>query len=431
MSSQSPSSLSLWAATATVPTRLHENVNGDYRADVLVVGGGLTGLSTTLHLAENGASVMLAEAEDIGHGASGRNGGQVNPGLKLDEEALVRRFGSAGRGLFRLGEEAVDFLEALIAHKRLQCHFIRPGLVRLAHLPLALRRLEEEHTALNVRGVAARLLSSRDVENLVGTKRYCGGLLDPRGASVQPLELCRELARVCQEAGAKIFSYSRAMSLQAVGNQWRVIFANGRVTADVVVVATNAYSEGLIPGLHRSLLPVNTFQIATAPLPADVDKIILPERQAVYDSRRLVLYFRKSPDGRIMLGGRASFSSSPDDRAHAADYEILVQILQDIFPRLKGIPIDYCWTGLVAVTPDFLPHYHAPKPGLHIALGFNGRGVAMGNRTGAWLARKILGQQDSGEIPAAGVKEIPFHRWRAPILDIVMKWNRAMDAIGR
>jgi glycine/D-amino acid oxidase-like deaminating enzyme len=424
-------STSVWAATAGAPAVDCERLAGSARADVVVIGGGFCGLSTALHLAEGGASVRLLEAHSIGYGASGRNGGQANPGLKYGQEALEKRFGAAGRGIFRMGEEAVDFLAALIARKDLKCQFRRPGVIRLAHSETAMRTVREAYEGLVERGIAARLLAADDVAELVGTRRYAGGLLDPRGGNLHPLDLARELARAAREAGARLHDSSRVTSLTRGGHRWKAATRDGEVIADHVVVATNAYTDGLVPGLAASIVPVNSFQIATEPVSEDIGRTILPGNQAVYDSRRLVLYFRKTPEGRVMLGGRASFSSSDDDMRSAADYGVLSRVLHGIFPSLKEIPIAYRWTGLVCLTPDFVPHYHAPAPGMHIALGFNGRGVAMATRTGAWLANRLMGREDTAEIPATGIGRIPFHGLRGPVLDLVMRWNALLDAWGK
>ena len=422
---------SLWMASADAPARTYDSLGEQVDVDVAIIGGGFTGLSAALHLAEGGCRVCLVEAEEIGHGASGRNGGQVNPGLKLSESEVVARLGNAGRGLFRLGEEATDFLAELVTRKGLRCGFIRPGVIRLAHNTPAMKALQSALRSLNDRGVAAEWLDRNAVEALVGTRRYVAGILDLRGGSVHPLDLVHELARVAAGAGATIFTRSPATLLSRTAGRWHVDCPNGRVIADNVIVATNGYTDALIPGLARSLLPVNSFQVATDRIGESLHGQILPGGHAVYDSRRLVLYFRKSPDGRVMVGGRASFQSSRSIPDAARDYAIIEQTLIAIFPQLRQTPFAFRWTGLVCITPDYLTHYHQPSPGLHALLGYNGRGVALSIRSGAWLAHKLLGAAETGAIPVTPIRPIPLHAFRQPLAHMVMQWHRAMDLLGR
>ncbi len=420
---------SLWAASARVAPFPAPRLDTDVTADVAVIGGGFAGLSTALNLAEFGRDVVVVEAQAIGYGASGRNGGQVNPGLKLDETALKARFGEAGAAFYRLGQEAPDFLADFVARHRLEARFERPGLVRLAHNAPALKAMHAAADALERQGVAVERLDGAGVERRVGTPRYPGGFVDPRGGSVHPLDLVRSLARAA--AGVRIFAGTRATGLVEGGGRWRVATPSGSVTARQVVVVTNAYSDGLIPGLAASLMPVNSFQIATAPLPPALAATIMPGRPMVYDSRRLVLYFRKTDDDRVVLGGRASFISATAVDKRREDYSMLEGVLTGIFPQLAGTPIEHRWTGLVGITRDFLPHYHRPAEGLHVVVGCNGRGVALTHRVGAWLARSLTGRPDSVAIPPAPITPIPFRRFREPLLDAAMQWNRLLDLFGR
>lgn len=419
---------SLWGATARHAPPALDPLREEEHADLAVVGGGFAGLSVALHAAERGLSVVLLEAEEIGHGASGRNGGQVNPGVKADEAVLVARFGEEGRAFHRLGQDAPDVLADLVARHRLDCGFARPGLIRLAHNGTALATLRKAGDALRRQGVAAEDLGAADVERRVGTTRYPGGLYDPRGASVHPLDLAREMARVARGAGARLFVRSKVEQLAREGSGWRVATANGAVRARQVAVLTNAYTDRLVPGLQASLLPVNSFQVATAPLGAAAEGI-LPRGETVYDSRRLVLYFRRSPDGRLMLGGRASFRSRESGGA-VPDYTVLEGVLRDLFPAISAAPVTFRWTGLVAITLDHLPHYHVPDEGLHVLVGFNGRGVAMAHAAGAWLAGRIAGDPAPG-LPASPIRPIPFQRLRTPLLHLAMRWNHLLDLTGR
>lgn len=430
IASASLPSRSLWAASASVPDFKAPALQGERTVELAVVGGGFTGLSVALHCAERGSSVVVVEAGDIGHGASGRNGGQVNPGVKLDEAALAARYGEAGRGLHRLGQEAPDFLADLIHRKNLSAQWRRPGLIRLAHNATALATVRRAAGALRKAGVDVEDLDAAAIARRVGTTLYPGGLYDPRGASVHPLDLVREMARVAQEAGAIIHANTPATQLKRDGGRWRVITPGGSLLAKKVVVATNAYSDTLVPGLAQSLLPVNSFQVATAPLGERADKFLM-RGETVYDSRRLVLYFRKSDDQRLIMGGRASFSSSRATSGKVADYSVLEKVLHGIFPELRDTPIDYRWTGLVGITLDYLPHYHALQDDLHVLVGYNGRGVALSHRLGAWLAAKLTGSPEKAEIPATPIRAFPLHRFRAPILNLGMQWNRLLDLVGR
>lgn len=420
---------SLWSATARAAPPPETPLSGDSTADLAVVGGGFTGLSAALHAAEAGADVALLEAETIGFGASGRNGGQVNPGLKSGETVLGKRFGEAGRTLFRLGQEGPDFLADLVLRKNLACSFERNGLIRLAHNDKALATVRAAAAELKAAGVGVEELDAAEVERRVGTRLYRGGYRDSRGASVHPLDLARELARVAASAGAQLHGRSPALSLTQVAGRWRVATPAGALLAKRVLVATNAYTDGLVPGLATSLLPVNSFQIASEPLPPGL--ALLPGRETVYDSRRLVLYFRLSPDGRLMLGGRASFSSSRTASARTADYSVLEKVLRGIFPQLAGLPISHRWTGLVGITLDYLPHYHQPAQGLHVLVGYNGRGVALATRAGAFLGRKLAGAPEEGELPVVPIQPVPFHRHKATLLNLGMQWNRVLDLLGR
>lgn len=278
------------------------------------------------------------------------------------------------------------------------------------------------------RGARASILSARDVTRIVGTERYVGGLLDPRGGSIQPFELAHALAREARQAGAEILVRSPAIGLAQTPDGWKVSCTAGSVRAKQVIVATNGYTSDLAPGLRRSLIPVHSLQIATVQLDGPLQQQILGGEHTVYDSRRLLLYFRKSPDGRVVLGGRGPIS--PRREPSLSAFRALEATLKGIFPALTGTAIAHRWSGLVCVTPDFLPHYHTPTRDLHVLLGYNGRGVALSIRAGAWLANHISDIKTSVGIPATPIKPIPLHGLRWLGVAAMIQFNRLADAAG-
>lgn len=419
----------LWASSAAISPPSFGLPVESLDVDVVVIGAGYCGLSAALHLAEAGRSVCVLEANDVGYGASGRNGGQVLPGLKLEQTELVSRFGETGRSLWAMAEGAPEFVARLIARKSLACRFERTGALRLPHNAAARRRVYAAALDLERRGIDARWLNAVETTHVVGSQAYPGALLDMRAGSIHPLEYVRELARVAQAAGVRIHTRTPASRLERTRNGWIVHTKQARFAAGTVLVATNGYTDSLVPGLARTLLPVNSFQIATAPLDEARLRHLLIGNPCAFETRRMAIYFRKSFDGRLIFGGRASFSSRQHG-APVADYSVMTRELHARFPSLRDVPIQYRWTGLVCITPDSVPHYHEPEPGLKILVGFNGRGVALATRTGAWVAHRIAGIEDEGNFPVTPIRPIPFHQLRAPALNLAMQYYRVLDAFG-
>lgn len=417
---------SLWAATAALAPAL-PTLDGDASFDVAVVGGGYTGLSAALHLAERGVRVAVLEANEPGWGASGLNGGQVNPGLKLARAELRRLFATdlADR-MHDAAAGAPDFVFELVRRTGIQCAAAQTGTYRLAHSAATLRTQQGAAQTLAQEGTPVRMLDRQAIAAETGAHGYLGGYLDPRGGNLHPLDYARGLARVAAAQGAAIYAGTPVAALDRSNGGWRVRTPRGVVRAESVIVGTNGYTGDLWPGLAQTLLPVLSFQIATAPLTDAQSQAILPGRQAAYDSRRLILYFRRSPDGRVVLGGRASFSTTH----RSADYSVLQRVLAGLFPALAKTPIEYRWAGRVAITRDFLPHLHEPAPGLYVGVGYNGRGVAMATRMGLVLADLASGRRDI-PYPITPVRRIPLHALHQPALHLAMLYQSAMDSLGR
>jgi glycine/D-amino acid oxidase-like deaminating enzyme len=398
--------------------------------DLAIVGAGILGLTTALHAARAGLSVRVVEARGLGEGASGLNGGQVIPGLKYDPAWLLERFGrQRGEALVRFAAGTADAVFDLIAQEDLAVPHTRNGWIQAAHTPAAAALAASRAKDWAAHGVAARLLDAGEIRALTGAEGYVGGWLDPRAGVIQPLAYTLELARIATAAGAALSTSTRAIRLSRSGASWEIRTAQGAVLkATSVLVATNAYADGLVPGLAQTLLPLHSFQIATAPLPASLLARILPGGQAVSDSRCILVYYRKSPDGRLVLGGRGSMRepTGPQGWAH------LEHALTRLFPDLDGIPIERRWFGRVAMTLDHLPHLHEPEPGLIVAAGCQGRGVGLMTALAPRLVDYLQDRNPDGlPFPLTPIRPIPFHRFRNLGIGATIAWYRMLDAFDR
>jgi glycine/D-amino acid oxidase-like deaminating enzyme len=419
---------SLWAATAR-PAPATPPLDGSRRADVTIVGAGYSGLAAALRLAESGASVVVLEAGEPGWGASGRNGGQVIPGLKWDPDELVAMLGAeAGEHLARVAGAAPDTVFDLIERHGIACEARRCGWIQPtfadADNALAARRVEQWQR----RGAPVSLLDRAEACRLVGSPIYRGGWIDRRAGSLQPLSYARGLARAAQAAGVLVCGNSRVVALARDGGRWRVSTAHGAaVSAENVLVATNGYSDGLWPRLGRSVIAANSFQVATERLPDELRRTVLPEGQVASDTRKLLLYYRADHDGRLVMGGRGTFSE-PTGRS---DFRHLASVIGLVFPQLKGIRCEFHWSGRVALTRDHLPHVHRPAPGLTLFLGYNGRGVAMATTLGTLVAAN-LAQPDAHPLPLAltGIRPIPLHSLHRLYATAILQMHRLSDHLA-
>ncbi|MER9301327.1 FAD-binding oxidoreductase [Mesorhizobium sp. M0293] len=403
--------------------------SGD-RVDVVVVGGGILGLSTALHAARLGLSVQVLDASEIGQGASGLNGGQVIPGLKYDPEWLLEHFGpERGETLVNFAASTADTVFELIRDERLAVPFVRKGWIQAAHTEVALKAAANRDRQWRARGADVRLLSATEIAAMTGARGYLGGWLDRRAGVIDPLAYTSELARAAVAAGVLIAERHKVVRLTNAAGFWRVSTENGpELQAKAVVLATNAYTDGLIPGLAETIVPLHSFQIATAPLSPNLAATILPEGQAVSDSRRILVYYRKSADGRLVLGGRGRMAlpTSEGDWAH------LERALRRLYPMLSDIAIEKRWFGRVAMTPDHLPHIHEPEQGLLAVVGCQGRGVGLMTA----LGERLAGYLQSGDarqlpFPLSPIRPIPFHAFRQVGVAATIAWYRLLDALER
>jgi glycine/D-amino acid oxidase-like deaminating enzyme len=396
------------------------------RTDVAIVGGGYTGLAAARALARRGVDVTVLERHVIGWGASSRNGGFVLPGFKPDVEVLARKLGIAeARRLFELSKQAVEGLEALVADEAIDCDYARCGTILLAARPGHLVGLERSRQFLRDQlGHETTLLTRGDLRGEIGSTRYHGGLLDPLAGAVQPAVLVRGLARAAARAGARLLEGVEVRGLERRREGWTVATSAGAILAREVLVATNGYTGPAVPALQRRVVPVGSYLIATPPLDPALAARLIPRLRVLSDTKNLLYYFRLSPDGRMVFGGRAAFTPTPVARSA----EILARGMVEVFPELAGVPVEYAWGGQVAFTVDQMPHAGCLN-GVHYALGYGGHGVAMSTWLGARIGDAMAG---AGEIPrlTAPFRAVPLYGGTPWFLPLVGGYYRVRDALG-
>ncbi len=419
---------SLYASTAAAagPT---PPLGSDARARIVVVGGGYTGLSAALQLAERGVDVMLLEAREPGWGAAGRNGGQVNAGLKHEPWTVLTDLGAvAGARLLTLAGEAPGHLFGLIDRLGIACEAERGGTLRAACSDSQAASLGRSLEAWRSLGVAITALDASAMRRATGSDRYTAGGLDPRGGAVNPLGLARGLAAAAVRAGARLHGLSPALRIAPAGEGWSIATPGGSVRADTVLLATDGYTDDLWPGLRRSIVPIYSAIVATAPLPAPLAASIVPTRAVVYEMGAITAYYRRDAAGRLLMGGRGVQREAPS----FADYHHLVRYAERLWPGLARAEWTHWWNGQFALTPDFYPHFHSPAPNVYAALGYSGRGVALGVALGRELASVATGVPLAElAVPATPIRPIPLHRfWRAGVAARIAL-GRLRDALER
>ncbi len=416
----------LWSATAcrepAFPT-----LTGPLEADVIIVGAGFSGLSTALSLAEHGKSVVVLEAGEPGNGASGVSGGQVTPGLRHFTDELTAKYGrDKGLNIHRFGAEASDKTFQLIARHKIDCGARQSGKIQVADSRTGLADAKRRFETWQRYGAPVTYLDAPALADALGTDVYLGGWRDERGGMVQPLSLARGLATAAARHGARIFANSRALSIERRGSDWHVVTQNGNVTARCLLLATNATTDALWPQLQRSILPVWSFQVATVPLSAKQQKRILPGMEVVSDTRRVLRYFRKDTQGRLVLGGKG-LTRAP---FRATDFDFQYKTLARLYPELAETPIEYAWGGQVAITIDRLPRIVELGPNAYAHLGCNGKGVAWCTAIGAAFAEAFIDATSAPlPLPVTQIQPIPFHSLRRLYVGAGSAWLKFRDML--
>ena len=425
ISSVEQETISLWDMSASEGPQTTP-LNGDVVTDVAIIGGGYTGSSTALHLSEMGVECLILEAEKIGFGGSGRNCGMVNPGIWLPPQDVRSVLGekAADRFLEVMGS-APDIVFSLIDRFNIECEATRNGTIHAAHSKAGFKELSARADEWKRRGRDIKLLDANEVEEKIGTSRFYGGLLDPQAGTINPMGYARGLAAAAISKGAKIYSETRAMKLNRVGDKWEIETNRGTVTANRVVIGGNAYNDDLWPGLKQAYTPIHFYQVATKPLGSIADKI-LPEAQSVWDTGMVMFEVRKDQFGRLIVGSMGKLAGKDDSHS---EYWAQKQI-NKMFPFLGKVEFETSWHGKIAMTPDHMPRIHNLAPGLYTAVGFNGRGITTGTVCGQAMAQLLTGTPENEVmLPVTGLKKDAMAFLREPVYEACFKAWRYLKSI--
>jgi gamma-glutamylputrescine oxidase len=415
---------SYYAATAN-PAPLRPPLLGEAGVDACVIGGGYTGLSAALCLAERGYKTLLLEAERVGWGASGRNGGQLNTGLRKGASELVEMFGrDEAKRLFDLAEEARGIVRDRIQRHAIACD-LKPGALYVAYKPgdpdWMAKEIEIQREMFGY--AAARLLTKAELEERLGSRRYHGGIADAGAGHLHPLNYAFGLAAAAEAAGAQICEESRAISI-APGE---VRTAAGRIKARYILLGCNAYLDGLEPRIAGKIMPISNYIVATEPLGEAGARSLIRDDVAVCDTKFVVDYFRLSADRRLLFGGGETYSRRPPrDIAR-----FVRRYMLRVFPELAEKRIDYAWGGQLAITMNRLPHFGRLPGDIYFAQGYSGQGVALTSLAGKLMAEAIAGTAERFDV-FARLKHQGFPGGtllRKPALVLGMLWYALRDRL--
>lgn len=419
-------SLSYYRVSAN-PHPEHPRLEGAQRADVCVIGAGFTGLSAALELAERGFDVAVVEAETVGWGASGRNGGQICTGFSAGMSKLEAQVGrDDARKCWDLAEEAKTLMRERIERYKIDCD-LKWGYIHVAPKRGDVEYLNEMQAEYEARGYGeTEVFSKQELESRLGSTLYHGGLRDGGAGHLHPLNYCLGLADAAISHGARIFERSKVVDVET-GAEPEVRTEHGTVRAGFVVVAGNAYLGKLIPKLYAKIMPVGSFILATEPLGENRARSLIRGDEAICDTNFVVDYFRLSGDHRMLFGGRCSYSTiEPKDLGRFMRPRML-----KVFPQLDDVALDYCWGGYIGITMNRIPDMGRLTDTVYYAHGFSGQGVLLTGIYGKLIAEAIAGQAERFDLLARFEHtSFPGGPIRTPMLVLAMLYYRMLDLVG-
>jgi glycine/D-amino acid oxidase-like deaminating enzyme len=401
--------------------------------DVAVIGAGFTGLSAARTFAKHGARVAVLEAKTIGWGASSRNGGMVLTGLKLGVEILTKRYGmEVARRMYAATLSAIDCVEQIIADESIDCNFSRCGDLQVAckqsHFNSYQKSTELMAAEFNHQ---TRVVSKSELPAEIGSHLYYGGIVDEVSAGVNPARYVAGLARAAQKAGAQIFEHTQVLGIEKsarnAGSGFTVRNSSGLLFAKDVLVGTSGYTDSMIPKLRQKIIPIGSFLVATEPLSEGLARELIPRNRMISDSKHYLHYYRLTPDGRMLFGGRAAFFPETSTTIRRS-VEILRRDMLNIFPQLRDVKVEYAWGGTLDFTFDMMPHA-GQTDGIYYSVGYAGHGVAMATYLGTKVAEAVCGGADANPFRDIHFPDAPFGLYRRTpwFLPFAGAWYKVLD----
>lgn len=418
---------SLWSLSRT--SGIHTNIlEHEEKVDVAIIGGGYTGCSAALRLAEAGTQVSLLEAEYSGFGGSGRNVGLTNAGLWVNPEDVEKAIGKRyGELLNHFLSTAPDLVHGLIDEHDIECEALRNGTLHLAHNEAGLKALEDKAWQINARGGSVMLLDRAATFELTAAENYLGAIHDMRAGTIQPLDYCHGLMMAARAAGANIYTASPALRIRHKRGHWHIRTPKGIIMARQVLIATNAYLEHIYPLIKSSFTPMHYAQMATDPLSAAQLENFLPGKHGTWDTRTVMRSYRTDAAGRLIIGtiGNIHRENAPLFKSWAD------KMIRETFPKVGPVDWTYKWAGRIACSENYVPNIHDLGQGLYSISGFSGRGIAPGTAFGRVMADYLLGRVISRDLPVrlSTVKPVPFNKIRELFYECGSQLSRFYDHV--
>ena len=386
----------MWGISA-IPEPQTAALSGHIEAEVAIIGGGFTGLSTALHLSSKGVKVALLEANRLGFGGSGRNVGLVNAGMWLPPDDIEKALGrDTAERLIEILGEAPSLVYDLIERYAIECEAVRNGTLHCAVGKSGLREIEARASQWLRRGADVRLLDRDETARRVGGDGFSGALLDMRAGTIQPLSYVRGLAHAALSEGAKLFTSTPVRRVEKDGTRWKLETPAGSVKADFVVVGTNAYSGSPWPALVGEFVTVHYFQCATEPMKPALRRRILANGEGTFCTRTVLTSLRTDAAGRLIFGSLGALAG-PDAGVHL---RYAKKFLGKMIPELRGVEFEHAWFGKLAMTRNSLPRFHELDERIYCFHGYNGRGIGTGTMFGKLMAERIIDPRASLPMPS-------------------------------